>query len=103
MSIVTPRRALDLPFTCLAAARVDASYLSRRRLAMLDLGFHLADLLGRYLVGRPASRSCSVGTRSVAPPRGLARQGPGRLPRLADLLGRDLVGRPISWTCSVRT
>jgi hypothetical protein len=50
------------------------------------------DLLGRDLLGRSASRTCLVGTWSVAPPRGLARQGPSQLLCLTDLLGRDLAG-----------
>jgi hypothetical protein len=53
--------------------------------------------------GAPSSRVHSVGTRSFAPPRGLARQGLGRLLRLTDLLGRDLVVHSALPTCLVGT
>jgi hypothetical protein len=56
-----------------------------------QLGRSLADLLGEGLVVRLASRNCSAGAWSFAPPRRLARWGFGHSPCLAELLGRDLV------------
>jgi hypothetical protein len=49
----------------------------------------LSDLLGRDLVGRPASKTYLAGLV--------------RLLCLADLLDGDLVGRPISQGCSTET
>jgi hypothetical protein len=63
----------------------------------------LAILLGRDLVGRSSSRSCSAWTWSVAPPRGLAQKGHGRPLCLIVSLDRDLVSASASWSCSTRT
>ena len=99
MSIVVTRRAL-----CRSCGwpRPGVSYLVLASVdfATFDLGFRLADFLGRGLGGRPASRICSAGAWSATLPRGLARQGPRWSSGLVDLLGRGLVGRFASWTCS---
>jgi hypothetical protein len=63
----------------------------------------LADLLGRDLVGRPASWVYLAGTWSVAPPRGLSRKGPKWLPCILNLLDRDLVRRPAARVCLAGT
>jgi hypothetical protein len=86
--------------TCLVAAGVDphnwvrASTPRARGLARSPC---LADLLGKDLLDRPVSWTCSA-----APPRGLARRGLGRSPHLAGLLDRDLIGRHASQACSAR-
>jgi hypothetical protein len=54
------------------------------------------DLLGRDLVDRSTSRSCSVGTCSIALPHGVARLGPGPSLCFADLLDKEiLVGNKV--------
>jgi hypothetical protein len=54
------------------------------------------NLLGRDLVGHPASQVLLGSDLVVTSPRRLARQGLV----VADLLGRVMVGRPASRTCS---
>jgi hypothetical protein len=50
--------------------------------------YSLIAFLDEDLVVRPALQVCSLGTRSFALPRRLARRGLGRSPCLADFLGK---------------
>jgi hypothetical protein len=58
----------------------------------------LEDLLGRDLVDCSASRTCLVGTWSIALPCKLARRGSSRSLYLTILLGREtLVSKKVLW------